>query len=160
LGGCFFRLGGASLGGILVPTRGGEKVRRELDKVGQAVFYSLYKRKRVDGRMYSRQAKVSSSGVLQLRREAGRWLKELREGRGLSQRNLADLVGAEYYTFISQLETGRGRIPPDRYGLWAEALGVDARVFVRTLMRYYDPVTHAILFGGDEALERGGRGPG
>lgn len=77
---------------------------------------------------------------------AGSWLKELRERRGLSQRALAELVGAEYYTFISQLETGRGRIPPDRYEDWAKALGIPAAEFVRTLMRYYDPVTYGILF--------------
>ena len=60
-------------------------------------------------------------------------------------------MGAEYYTFISQLETGRGRIPPDRYLIWAHALGIDKREFVRTLMSYYDPVTYGILF--DQAAE-------
>ena len=90
--------------------------------------------------------------VRELRRTAGRWLKELREKRGLSQRQLASLVGADYYTFISQLETGRGRIPPDRYRQWAQALGVEPSEFVRTLMQYYDPVTHSILFGTDVAV--------
>lgn len=89
----------------------------------------------------------SESEVQDLRRTAGLWLKELRENRGLSQRQLANLVGVDYYTFISQLETGRGRIPPERYQRWAEALGIDAKEFVRTLMRYYDPVTYGILFG-------------
>ena len=60
-----------------------------------------------------------------LRKEAGRWLRELREKRGLSQRELADKVGAEVYTLISQLEDGRGRIPPDRYLVWAEALEIE-----------------------------------
>ena len=96
--------------------------------------------------MYSNPQKLSDTAVLELRQRAGRWLKELREGRGLSQRNLADLVGAEYYTFISQLEAGRGRIPPDRYRDWASALGVDPRVFVKTLMQFYDPVTYEIVF--------------
>ena len=96
--------------------------------------------------MYSNPQKLSDTAVLELRQRAGRWLKELREGRGLSQRNLADLVGAEYYTFISQLEAGRGRIPPDRYRDWANALGVEPRVFVKTLMQFYDPVTYEIVF--------------
>ncbi len=74
------------------------------------------------------------------------WLKELREARGLSQRELAARVGTEYYTFISQLETGRGRLPPDRYLVWADSLGVTPREFVQRLMRYYDPVTYGILF--------------
>ena len=81
-----------------------------------------------------------------MRREGGRYLKELREARGLSQRQLASLVGAEYYTFISQLETGRGRVPPDRYRAWAEAFEVDVRIFVKQLMRFYDPLTYEILF--------------
>jgi len=88
--------------------------------------------------------------VQDLRRHGGRWLKEQREHAGLSQRELAERVGADYYTFISQLETGRGRIPPDRYLVWAQALGMDARDFVRELMRFYDPVTYGILFPADD----------
>lgn len=100
--------------------------------------------------MYSNPQRRSSEEVQGLRREAGRWLRELREARGLSQRQLADRIGADFYTFVSQLETGRGRIPPDRYEIWAEALGVELKPFVQRLMRYYDPVTHAILFGDDD----------
>jgi transcriptional regulator with XRE-family HTH domain len=96
--------------------------------------------------MYSHPQRRSSELTQKLRHRAGTWLRELREQRGLSQRELAAQVGTEYYTFISQLETGRGRIPPDRYLAWAHALGVDKREFVRTLMSYYDPVTYSILF--------------
>ena len=101
--------------------------------------------------MYTHPQRRSSELTQKLRNQAGVWLRELRERRGLSQRELADRVGAEYYTFISQLETGRGRIPPDRYLVWAHALGIDKREFVRTLMSYYDPVTYGILF--DQAAE-------
>jgi len=87
----------------------------------------------------------------ELRNQAGIWLRELRRSRGLSQQELAARVGAGYYTFISQLETGRGRIPPDRYLIWARVLEIDKREFVRTLMSYYDPVTYGILF--DQAAE-------
>lgn len=97
--------------------------------------------------MYTHAQLRNDPTVQDLRRSAGAWLKELREKRGLSQRQLAKLVGAEYYTFISQLETGRGRIPPDRYRQWAEALQVNPTDFVRTLLQYYDPVTYSILFG-------------
>lgn len=92
------------------------------------------------------QAQRRSDTRDELRKEAGAWLRELREGRGLSQRRLADHLGYEYYTAISQLETGRGRIPPDRYEAWAEALGVPPVEFVRTLLGYYDPETYRILF--------------
>jgi transcriptional regulator with XRE-family HTH domain len=97
--------------------------------------------------MYGNPQRRSAIEVQDLRREGGRWLKELRERAGLSQRDLATRVGAEYYTFISQLETGRGRVPPDRYLQWANALGIDAKDFVHDLMRYYDPLTYDILFG-------------
>lgn len=96
--------------------------------------------------MYGNPQRRSAADVQDLRREGGRWLKELREGAGLSQRQLAAKVGADYYTFISQLETGRGRIPPDRYREWAEALQVNARDFVRELLRFYDPITYDVLF--------------
>jgi transcriptional regulator with XRE-family HTH domain len=100
--------------------------------------------------MYTNPQIRTSPAVQDLRRGAGRWLRDLRERRGLSQRQLADLVGVEYYTFVSQLETGRGRIPPDRYRDWARALDVPAREFVHTLMQYYDPVTFEILFGPED----------
>ena len=95
--------------------------------------------------MYSSQQKISSTEVVELRKEAGLWLKELREKRGLSQRQMAEKVGGNYYTFISQLESGRGRIPPDRYLVWAEVLDIQPELFVRNLLRYYDPVTYSIL---------------
>ena len=97
--------------------------------------------------MYSNQQQISSPEVVELRKEAGLWLKELREKRGLSQRQMAEKVGGNYYTFISQLESGRGRIPPDRYLVWAEVLGVEPEFFVKNLLRSYDPVTYSILFG-------------
>ena len=100
--------------------------------------------------MYSSQQKISSAEVVELRKEAGLWLKELREQRGLSQRQMAEKVGGNYYTFISQLESGRGRIPPDRYLIWADVLNISPEVFVRNLLRYYDPVTYSILFGQNE----------
>jgi transcriptional regulator with XRE-family HTH domain len=102
--------------------------------------------------MYGSSQRRADPDVQELRRAGGIWLRVLRERRGLSQRDLARLVGAEYYTFISQLETGRGRVPPDRYRVWAEALGVDAGSFVRQLLSYYDPVTYDILFS--EAADR------
>src|ERR1700712_4265015 len=95
--------------------------------------------------MYGSPQRRADPDVQELRRAGGSWLRELREPRGLSQRDLGRLVGAEYYTFISQLETGRGRVPPDRYRVWAEALEVDAGAFVRQLLSYYDPVTYDIL---------------
>ncbi|CAM5421203.1 hypothetical protein ATER59S_02400 [Aquamicrobium terrae] len=92
----------------------------------------------------------NQSDTQELRLEAGAWLRTLREAAGLSQRSLAGVLGLDYYTFISQLENGRGRIPPARYRDWAGALGVDEKVFVKKLLSFYDPVSYEILFGEEE----------
>ena len=99
--------------------------------------------------MYGNPQRRDMSDVKDLRREGGRWLKEQRERLGMSQRDLAHRVGAEYYTFISQLETGRGRIPPDRYKDWASALNMNSQDFVRQILRYYDPITYDLLFSSN-----------
>ena len=60
-----------------------------------------------------------------LRKQAGTWLKELRARAGLSQIELAEILGFKYYTFISQVENGFGRLPTESMEPWARALGVD-----------------------------------
>jgi transcriptional regulator with XRE-family HTH domain len=101
--------------------------------------------------VYTHAQRRADPDVQELRKAAGAWLRSLREQKGLSQRDLANLVGAEYYTFISQLETGRGRVPQDRYESWARALDVNPRIFVKTLLNYYDPVTYRFLFDDEES---------
>lgn len=81
-----------------------------------------------------------------LRREAGRWLKGLRESAGLTQAELAESVGLRYYTFISQVESGVGRVPIEVQGAWADAVGLDPQMFARTLLRHYEPELHRLLF--------------
>lgn len=95
--------------------------------------------------MYTHPQHGGAEEAQDLRRRAGRWLKKLRTERGLSQRELARKLDLDAYTFISQLESGRGRIPPDRMERWADALERDPGDFVATLMRYYDPVTFDLL---------------
>ena len=99
--------------------------------------------------MYTHPQQGAGPEVQELRRQAGRWLRQMREQRGFTQRELAQAVQVEYYTFISQIESGRGRIPPDRYELWAKALNVDVRTFVKALTRFYDPITYRLLFGDE-----------
>lgn len=80
------------------------------------------------------------------RANLGSWLKTLREDQGLTQRDLAVRLGLEYYTFISQVENGRGKIPANRYREWAEALDHEPKAFVRKLLMHYEPETYEILF--------------
>ena len=82
----------------------------------------------------------------QLRKQAGAWLKELRGRAGLSQIQLAEMLGFKYYTFISQVENGFGRVPTEAMEGWARALGVEPSSFARHLLSYYEPELHRLLF--------------
>jgi transcriptional regulator with XRE-family HTH domain len=86
-----------------------------------------------------------------LRQEAGRWLKAGREAAGLTQADLAARVGLRYYTFVSQVESGLGRVPIETQGAWADAIGLDQTEFARTLLHYYEPELYRLLFGEDAA---------
>ena len=89
--------------------------------------------------------------TMTLRREAGRWLKSAREAAGLTQADLAAQVGLRYYTFVSQVEGGLGRVPIEAQEAWSQALGLDSQMFARTLLRYYEPELHRLLFETDES---------
>jgi transcriptional regulator with XRE-family HTH domain len=97
---------------------------------------------------------VRAAATKGLRQEAGRWLKAGREAAGLTQADLAGRVGLRYYTFVSQVESGLGRVPIETQGAWADAIGVDQAEFARTLLRYYEPELSRLLFG-DDAIEPG-----
>lgn len=90
---------------------------------------------------------IGFKSTSQLRLEAGQWLKGLRENRGISQREMAKILNLEYYTFISQLENGRGRVPQNRYREWAEVLGVEPKYFAQNILAFYEPEIHHLLFG-------------
>ena len=97
------------------------------------------------------QQAMEREELLRHRREGGLWLREMREKAGLSQRELAAAVGADYYSFVSQLESGKGRVPVAQVELWARALKVPRSVFARGLLKHYDPITYDMLFGDEEA---------
>jgi len=90
---------------------------------------------------------ASSAEAKRLRKAAGRYLAKLRKDADLTQRKLADEVGLDYYTFISQLECGAGRVPPHLYERFADALGVPRREFGEQMVKFYEPFTYKILFG-------------
>jgi len=97
--------------------------------------------------MRASRSAYEEAEMAERRREAGTWLRHLRETRGFTQRQLAERVGIEYYTFVSQIEAGRGRIPADRYQKWADALEIEQKIFVKKMLYFYEPITYKILFG-------------
>ena len=76
------------------------------------------------------------------------------EASGLTQAELAEHVGLRYYTFVSQVESGLGRLPIETQASWATALGLDPSDFAKTLLRYYEPELYRLLFGGEAAQSR------
>jgi transcriptional regulator with XRE-family HTH domain len=88
----------------------------------------------------SRKTEKAVPNSMELRKRAGAWLQEQRKAAGLSQIELAQQLGLKYYTFISQVENGFGRVPSDSMEAWAPP------VFARELLVYYEPELHKLLF--------------
>jgi transcriptional regulator with XRE-family HTH domain len=82
----------------------------------------------------------------ELRRQAGTWLKERRNQAGLSQIQLAECLSLKYYTFVSQVENGFGRVPIDIMERWANALGIDPSEFAKHLISFYEPELYRLLY--------------
>lgn len=91
--------------------------------------------------------KISGENARKLRKKGGAYLKKLRTSSGLTQRELAEKTGFIYYTFISQIENGAGRIPPNLYEAYAAAAGMERAEFVKNMLKFYDPFTYKALFG-------------
>ena len=86
-----------------------------------------------------------SDDAKRLRKVAGQWLKSKRTIAGITQKELANRVGLEYYTFVSQIEGGQGRVPSNLYPVWAQSLGLDVKDFAKKMLEFYDPHTHRAL---------------
>jgi transcriptional regulator with XRE-family HTH domain len=82
-------------------------------------------------------------------RAGGQWLRDRRIAAGLTQNELARLLGLKYYTWISQLEAGQ-QVPPDKYAEFAHALKMDPKEFTREQLRFFQPEVFKILFGDEE----------
>lgn len=93
----------------------------------------------------------TSEDAKRLRKQAGDWLKGLRVRAGLSQIELAARLGLKYYTFVSQVENGFGRVPTESMEAWAQALGVEPAEFAQVLLSFYDPELYRLLFEGKDA---------
>ena len=99
----------------------------------------------------ARQAGSRDANEVNPKKRAGTWLREQRQKAGLSQMDLANKLGFKYYTFISQIENGFGRVPSQSMGDWARALGLRPSQFARVLLGYYDPALfHALFKDGKE----------
>jgi ribosome-binding protein aMBF1 (putative translation factor) len=94
----------------------------------------------------NREATSRDTDAVNPKKKAGSWLREQRQKAGLSQMDLAIKLGFKYYTFISQIENGYGRVPSQSMADWARALGLRPERFARILLGYYDPALYRVLF--------------
>jgi transcriptional regulator with XRE-family HTH domain len=98
--------------------------------------------------------RATTEEAKRLRKAGGQYIRGLRQRAGMSQLDLANALGLTYYTFVSQVENGAARVPPEALGKWAQALRVPSREFAIELLSYYDPYTYQAIFG-DEAPRKG-----
>lgn len=80
-----------------------------------------------------------------MRREAGFYIRALRERIGLSQLELSARLGLTFNSFVSQVETGRSRVPTSNMTGWAKALEVDEKEFVENMFRFYEPAFFELI---------------
>jgi transcriptional regulator with XRE-family HTH domain len=77
----------------------------------------------------------------------GSLLKAARLRRGFTQKELADAVGLEYYTMISQLELGYISVPPALWVPLGVALRENIEEFVTICLLEIQPEVYTALFG-------------
>jgi len=102
------------------------------------------------GRAHSRDTKgrlLANDTVKRLQLEFGAYMASLREARGMTQKQVADLVGVTD-NHVSDIENGVRKISPERYEQFAKVFGVDRHEFGKRVLFHYDPFAYKLLFGG------------
>lgn len=89
---------------------------------------------------------LSPETIQRNRDGAGSYIRRLRRAHGLSQSELAILMGLESRNMICAFERGHVTVPPSSYRTLAEALRVDPREFTIRMLAWNDPQTYAGLF--------------
>lgn len=76
----------------------------------------------------------------------GNIIKEARNNAGYTQKALADALGLEYYTMISQIELGYVSIPPALWLPLTNTLRLNSADFITRCVFEYQPELAAALF--------------
>jgi transcriptional regulator with XRE-family HTH domain len=103
------------------------------------------------------QYKMDSATAKLMRRRAGGYIRSLRQEAELTQQQVAKHLGYDYYTFISQVELGYGRVPSEDLAKWAEVLRVEKGEFAKRMLSFYDPYLYYAIFGGQHPIEEARR---
>jgi transcriptional regulator with XRE-family HTH domain len=90
---------------------------------------------------------LANDTVRQLSMQFGMWLREQRLKRGLTQKQLAEMVGTTD-NHISDIENGIRKMSPERYPQFAKILGVPREEFIKRVLFAYDPFSYRMLWPG------------
>lgn len=82
----------------------------------------------------------------QYKRRIGRLLQERREEAGMTQVEVAKLLGVTGNA-ISSWESGQGSLPPERFEYLAELFEIPKADFGKFLLRYSNPWIYALIYG-------------
>ena len=80
------------------------------------------------------------------RKTIGNRIRNLRIEKGLTQRELGDLIDLTP-TGLSALELGRSSVSPERYAHLADVFKLSRTDWGKWLLRYTDPYLYALMFG-------------
>lgn len=90
---------------------------------------------------------LSNDVVKRLQLELGAYMADLREKSGMTQAQVARIVGVTD-NHVSDIENGIRKISPERFEQFAKVYGVDRQEFGKRILFTYDPFTYKLLFGG------------
>ena len=90
---------------------------------------------------------LANDTVRQPSAQFGMWLREQRMKRGLTQKQLAGLVGTTD-NHISDIENGIRKMSPERYPRFAKILSIPREQFIKRVLFAYDPFSYRMLWPG------------
>lgn len=80
------------------------------------------------------------------REEIGAFLKKRRNDLNLTQKYMGQQLALDYYTYISQMEAGKTRVPSEMIEGLAKVLKLDCSAFSKLLLAYYDPAFYKAIY--------------
>ena len=89
---------------------------------------------------------LSETRKLKNAHNIGGLIKEAREKSGFTQKALAEAIGLDYYTMISQMELGYVSVPPALWVVIARTLDMGRVDFVLRCILAYQPDLYEALF--------------
>lgn len=89
-----------------------------------------------------------------MRRRYGAKIQEMRETLGLTQRDVAEALGLDYYTMVSQIERGVSKIPVQDVARWALLLRQNLKEFTILYTYWNEPDLYSGIFGIDPVADQ------